>query len=110
MTEAEQEADGRRELDDLEVVFKALAHASRRHVLLVLHFRGGEMSAGDIAGRFACTWPTTTRHLRVLKDAGLVDVVQRGRERFYRLNKDRVQGVVGDWLDWFDREPLTGEE
>lgn len=94
-----------RELEDVDVIFKALAHASRRHVLLVLHFRGGEMSAGDIADRFACSWPTTTRHLRVLEDAGLVRVTQHGRERFYRLESKRLQSVVGDWLTWFRRKP-----
>ena len=97
--------DPARELEQVDVIFKALAHASRRHVLLVLHFRGGEMSAGDIADRFACSWPTTTRHLRVLEDAGLVRVTQSGRERFYRLEVKRLQSVVGDWLTWFRRKP-----
>jgi DNA-binding transcriptional ArsR family regulator len=97
-----------RELEDLEVVFKALAHASRRQILLVLHFRGGEMSAGDIAGRFACSWPTTTRHLGVLRDAGLVTIRESGRERIYRLERDRLRAVVGDWLAWFDQDPLGG--
>src|SRR5262245_47843893 len=94
---------GAEELRALEAVFGALAHASRRHILLVLHFRGGEMTAGDIAKRFACTWPTTTRHLRVLEDAGLVRVEKRGRERVYRLDKARLAGVAGGWLAWFER-------
>ena len=65
------------------------------------------MSAGDIAARFACSWPTTTRHLRVLQDAGLVSVVRRGRERFYRVERERIKAIVGDWLHWFDEEPLV---
>lgn len=93
-----------KELADLDLVFKALAHASRRQILLVLHFRGGEMSAGDIADRFACSWPTTTRHLRVLEEAGLVQVTQEGRERFYRLQKKHLLGKLGDWLGWFRRK------
>ncbi len=84
-------------------MFAALAHASRRQILLVLRFRGGEMTAGDIAGRFACSWPTTTRHLRVLEEAGLVRVEKRGRERVYRLDRDRLAGVTGAWLRWFQR-------
>ena len=44
-------------LADVDAVFAALAHASRRHILLVLHYRGGEMTAGEIAARFDCTWP-----------------------------------------------------
>ena len=93
------------ELADTEAVFAALAHASRRHVLLVLHFRGGEMTAGEIADRFACSWPTTTRHLRVLEAAGLVHVEKRGRERVYRLDKARLLLVASRWLDVFRSGP-----
>lgn len=93
--------DGLGELDDLERVFGALSHASRRHILLVLHARGDRVRAGDIARRFSCSWPTTTRHLRVLEEAGLVRTVQVGRERFYELEQGRLRGVVGDWLAHF---------
>jgi DNA-binding transcriptional ArsR family regulator len=87
-------------LDDLEAVFSALAHEQRRHILLTLKFRG-EMTAGDIAKRFACSWPTTTGHLQVLEKAGLLIVEKRGRERFYRLDTARLLAVTGDWLAWF---------
>ncbi len=90
-----------RELEDVAAVFGALANASRRHILLVLHFRGGEMTAGEIAGRFGCSWPTTTRHLGVLRDAGLVDVEQQGRQRIYRLSRDRLDKVAVRWLENF---------
>ncbi len=100
-------SDPAAELADVEAVFAALAHASRRHVLLVLHFRGGEMTAGEIAERFECTWPTTTRHLGVLRDAGLVSVAKRGRQRVYRLERERLRGVAGDWLDHFRTEDGT---
>ena len=85
-------------------MFTALAHASRRQILLTLKFRGGKMSAGEIAERFGCSWPTTTRHLNVLREAGLVSVVRRGRERDYVLETERLKGVVGDWLSWFEEE------
>jgi DNA-binding transcriptional ArsR family regulator len=91
-----------RKLADLEAVFGALAHEQRRHILLTLRFRGGEMTAGAIADRFACSWPTTTRHLRVLQDAGLVTVEKRGRERVYRLARDRLLAVAGTWLTTFN--------
>ncbi len=82
-------------------MFAALAHATRRHVLLVLRFHGGRMTAGEIANRFDCTWPTTTRHLRLLERAGLVRVEKSGRERLYVLDDARLQAVVGGWLTWF---------
>ncbi len=92
---------GLTDLDDLESVFNALAHRSRRTILSVLQARGGEMSSGAIASRFDCSWPTTTRHLRVLEDAGLVRVVLRGRERVYCLDADRLRAVAGNWIDRF---------
>ena len=95
---------GERDLTDLEAVFAALAHASRRHVLVVLNARGGAMTAGEIARRFSCSWPTTSRHLRTLESAGLVSVARRGREMVYRLETERLDQVVGGWLHWFNSE------
>ena len=93
---------GVRELRDLDVVLRALSHASRRHVLVVLLARGGRMGAGDIARRFSCAWPTTSRHLRVLEAAGLVRFERQGREWIYVLEADRLRGVVGGWLRHFE--------
>jgi DNA-binding transcriptional ArsR family regulator len=87
--EPRADSPAKRKHADLEAVFGALAHASRRHILLVLHHRGGSMTAGEIADRFACSWPTTTRHLRTLETAGLVRVERKGRERIYRVDRAR---------------------
>jgi DNA-binding transcriptional ArsR family regulator len=97
-------------LAEIDKVFSALAHPSRRQILLVLHFRGGEMTAGEIAGRFECTWPTTTRHLRQLEEAGLVRVEKRGRERVYRLDAAALSRVTSDWLRSFSVEREGGPE
>ncbi|HLI43876.1 MAG TPA: metalloregulator ArsR/SmtB family transcription factor [Acidimicrobiales bacterium] len=96
---------GLAELEALEEVFGALAHQSRRTILLVVHARGGEMTSGEIASRFDCSWPTTTRHLRVLERAGLLRVELRGRERVYRLDLDRLRSVAGSWLARFEQPP-----
>jgi DNA-binding transcriptional ArsR family regulator len=95
---------GLQELEDLEVVFSALAHGSRRTILSILKARGGEMTSGAIAARFDCSWPTTTRHLRALEDAGLVRVELNGRERIYKLDVDRLLSVAGRWVDRFQEE------
>ena len=69
---------------------------------MVLHARGDRMSAGDIARRFECSWPTTSRHLKLLQEAGLVSVDREGRERFYRLETGRLVGVAGGWVRHFE--------
>ncbi|HEX9931370.1 MAG TPA: metalloregulator ArsR/SmtB family transcription factor [Allosphingosinicella sp.] len=96
--------DPKRRVEEADRVFAALAHPSRRQILLTLRFRGGRMSAGEIAVRFGCTWPTTSRHLAVLREAGLVTVEPRGRERDYVLATERLNGIVGEWLGWFEPE------
>lgn len=101
---------GLRELEDLERVFKALAHPSRRHVLIVLNARGGSMTAGEIAKRFSCSWPTTSRHLRILENAGLVRVDKRGREWAYNLESERLRDIVGEWLQWFESKEMREHE
>jgi DNA-binding transcriptional ArsR family regulator len=93
--------DAEAELRQLEAVFASLAHASRRHILLVLHHHGGSMTAGEIARRFECSWPTTTRHLKLLAESGLVEVEQRGRERVYALKADVLADTAGDWIARF---------
>lgn len=88
-------------LVELDAVFSALAHRARRQILMTLFFRGGSMSAGDIAKRFAHAWPTTTRHLRVLEDAQLITHEQQGRGRIYKLSQKKLR-VIGQWLGWFE--------
>jgi DNA-binding transcriptional ArsR family regulator len=89
-----------RRLAELQAVLGALAHPARRQILLTMKLRGGTMTAGEIAGRFRHAWPTTTRHLRVLADAGLVTHRRRGRTRVYRLRLARL-ALVTEWLAWF---------
>ncbi len=89
------------ELDDFDAVFGALAHRARRTILAALHGHGGEMTSGAIAAWFEHSWPTTSAHLRVLQDAGLVSVRLNGRERIYHLETDRLLTVTGSWLGHF---------
>jgi DNA-binding transcriptional ArsR family regulator len=82
-------------------VVQALAHPARRQILLTLHFRGGSATAGEIAARFEHTWATTTRHLQVLEEAGLLVHEREGRMRRYRLDRERL-GLLTEWLGWFE--------
>jgi DNA-binding transcriptional ArsR family regulator len=92
---------GSAELDDFEVVFGALAHRARRTILSVLQASSGEMTSGAIAAWFEHSWPTTSQHLRVLQQAGLVTIELRGREHVYRLATDRLLTVTRSWLSHF---------
>jgi DNA-binding transcriptional ArsR family regulator len=85
-------------LEDIEAVFAALSHEVRRHIVVLLSHRGGELPSGYLAQRFAHSWPTTTRHLHVLEAAGLVTVRRDGRNVVYRLERDRLRRVVGGWV------------
>jgi DNA-binding transcriptional ArsR family regulator len=95
---ADKPARGLRELDDIEAVFTALAHPTRRHILQVLAARHGTMTAGELSARFAHSWPTVTRHLGVLLRADLVAVERAGRERHYRLARQRLADILALWL------------
>lgn len=84
--------------DKSQPVFAALAHATRRRILLAIDRAGGSLSAGDIARRFAHAWPTTTRHLKMLERVGLLKMVKVGRSCIYRIQWARL-GPVQGWLN-----------
>jgi DNA-binding transcriptional ArsR family regulator len=96
--------ESRDRLDAYEAVFTALAHPVRRRILLTVYFKGGSMTAGEIANTFEHAWPTTTRHLKVLESAGLLRHERRGRTRRYRIDCRRLN-LVRDWLAWFSKPP-----
>lgn len=67
----------------MSLVFDALAEPNRRRVLERL--RDGERSAGELGAQLAITQPGVSKHLRILREAGLVEVREDGRRRLYRL-------------------------
>lgn len=77
-------------------VFKALADPTRRQILQDL--RAGELSAGEIAGHFRISGPSISRHLGVLKGAGLVEERRDANRIFYSLVEDRLAVCVGGFL------------
>lgn len=80
------------------MVFAALAHQVRRHIVVLLSNSGGELPSGYLASRFRHSWPTTTRHLNILENAGIIAVRREGRGSHYSVNRARLQHVVGGWL------------
>ena len=94
-------------LAEIAKTFFALGHEARRHIVLLLGHSGGELPSGYLAKRFQHSWPTTTRHLNVLEEAGLVAVRRRGRGSHYRLERERVRRVLGGWLGMLDAPTAT---
>jgi DNA-binding transcriptional ArsR family regulator len=89
----------RTDLEEVDAVFGALAHAVRRQLILLLSYLGPELPSGYLARRFSHSWPTTTRHLNILQHAGVVAVRREGRTSHYRLNRPLLERVVGGWLE-----------
>lgn len=75
--------------------FEVLAEPRRREILDLL--RTGERPVGELVERLALTQPTVSKHLKVLREAGLVDVRQDAQRRLYRL---RLQPLteIDQWL------------
>lgn len=76
--------------------FRALADPTRRQILEDL--RGGELAAGEIASRFSISAPSISRHLGVLKSAGLVTERRDGNRILYQLAEDRLVICIGRFL------------
>ncbi len=74
----------------------ALADPTRRELLSLL--AGRELSAGALAERFPVSRPAISRHLRVLREAGLVDVRTEGKRRLYPLDP-RPLRELDTWLE-----------
>lgn len=73
-------------------VFKALADPTRRRVLELLADR--ELTAGEIADHFPIAFSSVSRHLGLLRDAGLVASRREGKHIHYRLNTTVVQDIA----------------
>lgn len=76
--------------------FAALAEPNRFRIVELL--RAGPRSVNDIGERLDLSQPLVSKHLRVLKDAGLVDVEQRSRQRLYELHPKPLRELHG-WLE-----------
>lgn len=79
----------------MDIVFETLAEPNRRRILDLL--REGERPAGDLVDALDISQPGVSRHLRVLREAELVNVREDGRRRLYSLNAARLAGIDA-WL------------
>jgi DNA-binding transcriptional ArsR family regulator len=95
--------------------FNAVAEPRRRQILDVL--AGGERPVNDLVARLGVAQPIVSKHLRVLREVGLVHVRDDGRQRMYRLNgpvlkpiHDWVKNYEQSWSQRFDRLDVVLEE
>jgi DNA-binding transcriptional ArsR family regulator len=80
--------------------FNAVAEPRRREILDVL--AGGERPVGDLVDLLGLAQPQVSKHLRVLREVGAVDVRDQGRQRLYRLNGHALK-PIHDWVKGYER-------
>jgi DNA-binding transcriptional ArsR family regulator len=80
--------------------FNAVAEPRRRQILDVL--AGGERPVNDLVTRLGLAQPQVSKHLRVLREVGLVEVRDQGRQRMYRLNGQPLKSIH-DWVKDYER-------
>lgn len=78
--------------------FRALADPTRREIIALL--RRGPLASGEIAGHFDSAWPTVSRHLGVLRDAGLILAERHGQQIVYELNTTVVEDLIDHLMGW----------
>ncbi len=85
-------------------IFDVISDVTRRELLLALLQRyvseqseTGEISVGDLVDQLGLSQPTVSKHLKVLRDHGLVSVREDGQHRYYRLDASPLEDV-DDWL------------
>ena len=91
--------------------FNAVAEPRRREILDVL--AGGERPVNDLVGALGLTQPQVSKHLRVRREVGAVDVREAGRQRLYRLNGHALK-PIHDWVkayedSWSERFELLDD-
>jgi DNA-binding transcriptional ArsR family regulator len=80
--------------------FNAVAEPRRRDILNYLALQ--ERAVGDIVGSLRMEQPSVSKHLRVLRDVGLVRVRRNGRHMFYRTNAEAIR-PLHEWTKTFER-------
>lgn len=86
-------------------VFPAIADPARREIMSAL--ARGELSAGEVAALFSISRPAISRHLRVLREAGIIHDELVGRRRMYRLDLDGLAPVTA-WLTTLTNSRASG--
>lgn len=84
----------------MNAAFKALSDPTRRDIVHLL--RSGPLTSGEIAQHFPVAWPTVSRHLAVLRDAGLITAERHGQQIVYELNTTVLEDLIHHLMGWMN--------
>jgi len=82
----------------VNAAFRALSDPTRRDIVHLL--RAGPLTSGEIAQHFPVAWPTVSRHLAVLRDAGLIQAERHGQQIVYELNTTVLEDIIHHLMGW----------
>ena len=93
-------------MNDEDLVFKALADPTRRHLLDRLFVRDGR-TLSDLESELSMTRFGVMKHLRVLENAGLIVTRREGREKLHFLNPVPIRLIHDRWIDKYTEHQVT---
>lgn len=82
---------------------EALSDPIRMQIVFLLHDQEAQLNVGEIARQFRISRPAISHHLRVLKDAEIVQSEKRGQENYYWLNSQRMVAALRALADKLER-------
>lgn len=92
-------------MDELDIVFRALADGSRRELLDRLHARNGQ-TLNELCTGLVMSRQAVTKHLAILEEANLVATLWRGREKLHFLNPVPIHAISERWIDKYEHGRL----
>lgn len=87
-------------MQQTQAVFRAISDPTRREIIGLL--ADTAMTVGDVAAQFEITRPAVAKHLRILREGGVITVVKKGRETINTLRPEALKSV-SDWLAHYSR-------
>jgi DNA-binding transcriptional ArsR family regulator len=91
---------------DQDSVFRALADASRRHLLDRLHRKNGQ-TLSELCEGLDMTRQAVAKHLAILENANLVSIKRQGREKLHFINPVPINEIAERWIGKFERPRLS---
>ena len=88
--------------NNLNSIFKSIADPTRREIFHLLVLASSALSITQISSHFEISRQGITKHIRMLQNAGLIDMTQKGREQFCIANVQPLK-AIHDWVKFYER-------